>query len=112
MDRKRVYGPEESVKPLSPRPDVSISSVQRKDGRSDWQMRKLFAKHNVISQASGSAYLESGNTKVLVAVYGPRPVTKGKENFERGQIVCEMKYACFSTAKRSSYAPVLFLIHL
>lgn len=30
----------------------------------------------VISQAAGSAYAELGRTKVMVAVYGPRPAVR------------------------------------
>lgn len=33
-------------------------------------------KSNLISQAKGSAYIELGNTKVMVAVYDPREIPK------------------------------------
>lgn len=47
----------------------------RIDGRRAPELRKIKCQIGVLSsQADGSAYLEMGNTKVLVAVYGPHEV--------------------------------------
>lgn len=105
MDRKRVYGPEESVKPIMAC-NENTNAFDRTNERDLDQIRSIFAKHGIIPQASGSVFFESGKTKIFAAVYGPRAVTKGKESFETGQICCEFKYACFATAKRATYAPV------
>lgn len=37
-------------------------------------------KLNVISKAKGSAYIEMGNTKVIVSVFDPREVTNKQNN--------------------------------
>ncbi|XP_049850975.1 exosome complex component MTR3-like [Schistocerca gregaria] len=36
--------------------------------------KKLFLKVGLVSAATGSAYIEFGNTKVMCSVYGPRPL--------------------------------------
>jgi len=47
------------------------------------------------SQASGSAYLELEHTKVLVAVYGPKP-RQDVEFSEDGKLLCDFRYAPFA----------------
>lgn len=47
----------------------------RNDGRRGHELRKVRCRLGVFSQSDGSAYIEQGNTKVLAAVYGPRPVS-------------------------------------
>lgn len=39
-------------------------------------------KLNVISKAKGSAYIEMGNTKVIVSVFDPREVANKQNNFK------------------------------
>lgn len=39
-------------------------------------------KLNVISKAKGSAYIEMGNTKVIVSVFDPREVPNKQNNFK------------------------------
>ena len=39
-------------------------------------------KLNVITKAKGSAYIELGNTKVIVSVFDPREVQKQANNFK------------------------------
>lgn len=46
----------------------------RLDGRRANELRRIRYKLGVFTQPDGSAYLEQGNTKVLVAVYGPHKV--------------------------------------
>ncbi len=46
-------------------------------------------------QASGSAYLELEHTKVLVAVYGPKP-RQDVEFSEDGKLLCDFRYAPFA----------------
>lgn len=38
-------------------------------------------KLNVISKAKGSAYIEMGNTKVIVSVFDPREIPNKQNNF-------------------------------
>ena len=44
----------------------------RADGRAFNELRPLKIEAGVLEKADGSAYLEIGGNKVLVAVYGPR----------------------------------------
>jgi len=69
----------------------------RRDGRGINQFRNIFLKTGVLNQASGSAYIEINQTKVLCAVHGPHQSTKLQFN-EEGRLNCEFKYASFSCA--------------
>lgn len=51
--------------------------------------------HSPSFQASGSAYLELEHTKVLVAVYGPKP-RQDVEFSEDGKLLCDFRYAPFA----------------
>ncbi|KAJ2340076.1 Exosome non-catalytic core component, partial [Coemansia erecta] len=44
----------------------------RIDGRRANELRRILCRASVLNTADGSAYYEQGNTKVLVAVFGPR----------------------------------------
>lgn len=46
----------------------------RCDGRRPNELRQIKVKMGLFSRADGSCYYEQGNTKILVAVYGPREV--------------------------------------
>jgi len=46
----------------------------RIDGRRANELRQIRVKMGVFARADGSCYFEQGNTKVLVAVNGPREV--------------------------------------
>ena len=52
----------------------------------------------VSSRADGSAYVESERSKVVAAVYGPRPA-KRAEYTERAEIRCDVKLASFARAQ-------------
>lgn len=55
--------------------DLVSEQGLRLDGRRPNELRKIKCHMGVFKQADGSAYLEMGNTKVLVAVYGPHQVS-------------------------------------
>lgn len=65
MDRMRIVGPETSVQPIRSKGDEEESAKLRT--RKPDEPRKTFAKTNVVARAKGSAYLERGNTKVIVS---------------------------------------------
>ena len=44
----------------------------RCDGRKVNETRKVTIKAGVLKNANGSAYIEFGDNKILVGVYGPR----------------------------------------
>lgn len=48
----------------------------RVDGRRSHELRRFFSKTGILTTADGSAYVEMGNTQVIVAVYGPREPSK------------------------------------
>lgn len=53
----------------------------------------------VLSQSSGSAYVEFDSTKVICSVYGPHVVEGSEASFsEEGQLACDFRYAPFSAA--------------
>lgn len=54
--------------------DLISDQGLRFDGRRANELRRIQCKLGVFSQPDGSSYLEMGNTKVLVAVYGPHQV--------------------------------------
>ncbi|KAI8328334.1 ribosomal protein S5 domain 2-type protein [Chlamydoabsidia padenii] len=73
----------------------------RIDGRRANELRKITAKTSVFSQADGSAYIEQGNTKCLVAVYGPREARHRQQTLaDRAIINVEFNVAPFSTSER------------
>lgn len=54
----------------------------RLDGRRANELRRIQYKLGVFTQPDGSAYFEQGNTKVLVAVYGPHKVIKSSSGVQ------------------------------
>lgn len=73
----------------------------RLDGRRANELRRIQYKMGVFTQPNGSAYLEQGNTKVLVAVYGPHKQTKDKQS-EEFVLNCQYSMATFSTSERKN----------
>ncbi|MDR0911934.1 MAG: exosome complex exonuclease Rrp41 [Methanobrevibacter sp.] len=51
---------------------MSINNKKRDDNRSFDELRPIKIEAGVLERADGSAYLEVGGNKILVAVYGPR----------------------------------------
>ncbi|KAK4524932.1 hypothetical protein GAYE_SCF07G2835 [Galdieria yellowstonensis] len=70
-------------------------------------LRSLVLNTRTIADAAGSGYVELGRTKVIAAVYGPRPPLRsskgGVENAMKGRLTCEVvksaycSYSCEST---------------
>ncbi|MDL2270723.1 exosome complex exonuclease Rrp41 [Methanobrevibacter sp. OttesenSCG-928-I08] len=83
-----------------------IGSSLREDGREYNELRPLKIEVGVLDRADGSAYLEVGGNKILVAVYGPR------ESYIRrllkpntGVIRCRYNMAPFSVDDRKRPGP-------
>jgi exosome complex component RRP41 len=57
----------------SNKPELIVNN-KRLDGRDFDELRPLSIKAGVIDNASGSAYVEWGNNKIIAAVYGPKEV--------------------------------------
>lgn len=63
------------------------------------ELRRAYLRLGVVSGASGSAYVETGRTRVVCAVYGPRNDTRSRREFSKeGQLVCDFKFAPFADA--------------
>lgn len=83
-DTKRVRGPDVSQSPslfVCQPADVVSSQGPRADGRQRDQVdvRPVFVRCGLVSQAKGSAYIEAGNTKLMCCVYGPRETDRKDE---------------------------------
>ena len=73
----------------------------RSDGRRVGELRRANARLGGFAQADGSAYLEQGNTKVLVTVYGPHDVTlRTQALHDRALINVEYRVAAFAFTER------------
>ncbi|XP_076633534.1 exosome complex component MTR3 [Colletes latitarsis] len=105
IDQKRINGPEVSVpyQIYSNDDDRGIEikndSIKRVK-RNDSELRKIFLRTGIVSQAKGSAYIEMGNTKVVCSVFDPREVPNKNGYCMQGEIYCEFKFAPFSCQKR------------
>ncbi|CAM9762695.1 unnamed protein product [Heterosigma akashiwo] len=76
-----------------------VFTNSRFGGRLDNQLRRIFMDVGVLSQSSGSAYVEFDSTKVICSVYGPHVVEGSEASFsEEGQLACDFRYAPFSAA--------------
>ncbi|CAG8727755.1 12826_t:CDS:2, partial [Acaulospora morrowiae] len=103
-DRKRIQGPEVSVAPIiiksaTKKKCLLDGNSRRHDGRSIEDIRPIFLKTGLISQANGSAFIELCQTKIACGVYGPRQ-TKIPSFNGKGNLNCEIKFAPFSCPKR------------
>ncbi|MDP1553646.1 MAG: exosome complex exonuclease Rrp41 [Methanobacteriaceae archaeon] len=85
---------------------TNLGTKSRDDGRAFDELRPLTIEAGVLERADGSAYLEFGGNKVLVAVYGP------KESFirrfqrpDRAYIRCRYNMAPFSVDDRKRPGP-------
>ncbi|CAG5135118.1 unnamed protein product [Candidula unifasciata] len=110
-DSRRLTGPEECFSPYDfccsaeKKPGVAISDCMevdnaRTDGRISSQLRPVFLRAGVVSQARGSAYIELNQTKVICSVYGPREVLRREDFSLKGQLTCDFKFLTFSCKQR------------
>lgn len=78
----------------------------RVDGRGVRELRPIKIKVGVLSRADGSAYIEQGNNKILVAVYGPRELhPRHLARPDTAILQCFYRMATFSVDERKSPAP-------
>ncbi|GLV36347.1 Mtr3 [Carabus blaptoides fortunei] len=113
IDYKRINGPDNSepyhfyssTAKKSNREifDELYSRAQRIDGRKPDELRKIYMKTGVVSQAKGSAYIELQKTKVIVSVFDPREIPNKNDYSANGELYCEFKFATFSCRKRRSH---------
>jgi len=78
----------------------------RCDGRKVDETRKVTIKAGVLKNAEGSAYIEFGDNKILVGVFGPRDVhPKHLSNTDTGILRCRYHMSPFSVTERKNPAP-------
>ncbi|KAJ6365681.1 hypothetical protein OIU76_030453 [Salix suchowensis] len=53
-----------------------------------------------VNSAAGSAYAESGKTKVIVSVFGPKESKKAMMYSDTGRLNCNVTYTTFATTVR------------
>ncbi|XP_014470910.1 PREDICTED: exosome complex component MTR3-like [Dinoponera quadriceps] len=109
VDQKRINGPESSVpydiyihSELKDN-EVQNDALKRHDGRSNNELRNIFLRTGIVSQAKGSAYIEMGDTKVICSVFDPREVPNKTGYCVQGELYCEFKFASFSHRKRKMH---------
>ncbi|KAG7092486.1 hypothetical protein E1B28_008838 [Marasmius oreades] len=99
FDRRRINGPEESFPPIF---DIKAQLKPRQRlGRKTTDIRPIFLQPGLISQANGSAYIETERTKLACAVYGPRQ-SKNTSYSEKGRLNVEVKFTPFSCTMRKT----------
>jgi exosome complex component RRP41 len=78
----------------------------RTDGRTPDELREIKIQVGVLKNADGSAFIEFGNNKIIVAVYGPREVhPKHMALPDRCVLRCRYHMSPFSTDTRKNPAP-------
>uniref|UniRef100_A0A4X2LBP5 Exoribonuclease phosphorolytic domain-containing protein n=1 Tax=Vombatus ursinus TaxID=29139 RepID=A0A4X2LBP5_VOMUR len=99
-DRRRIKGPEKSQAPiLYAPPDQVLEEYTREyvPTRDPQRQRPVYVKVGYLSQATGSAYFESGATKIVASVSGPRQAEGGEPPIGlEGRLVCHFRRAPFS----------------
>ena len=79
---------------------------KRTDGRTAEQLREVKITVGVLKNADGSAFIEFGKNKIIVAVYGPREVhPKHMAQPDRCVLRCRYHMSPFSTDTRKNPAP-------
>jgi len=83
-------------------PEKLIVNGKRLDGRKFDELRPIAIKAGVVPNADGSASIEQGQTKITVAVYGPREVfPRHLSDPNKAYLECKYDMAAFSTPERS-----------
>lgn len=88
------------------KPEKLIVDGKRLDGRAPDELRPLKIDVGVLKRADGSAYVELGNNKVLVAVYGPREMhPRHSQQPDMAVLRCRYCMAPFSVDERKRPGP-------
>jgi len=83
-----------------------IVDGKRLDGRSPDELRPVKLKVGVLKRADGSAYIEQGNNKILVAVYGPQELhPRHLQQPDAAVLRCMYNMAPFSVVERKKPGP-------
>jgi len=107
-DNKRLAVPEKTIPYQFYAPPKRIQplvdeSGKRRDTRKAEDIRPMFIKTKIVTQAKGSAYIEIGHTKVSCSVFGPREVAKREEFSMTGALQVDFKFATFGEICRRGH---------
>ena len=69
----------------------------RLDGRRPLELRQMRCHFGTVREAEGSVTFESGNTKILASVFGPRDAGRDRSEARTGRVVCHVSTAPFSS---------------
>lgn len=106
IDTRRIQGPESSTDYrayIKTKAKAPTKPNERPDGRGTNEHRRIFLKTGVITKAKGSSYIEQGQTKLMVGVYGPREIPRRSDFSMKGVLTCEFKFAPFSCLTRRGH---------
>jgi exosome complex component RRP41 len=88
------------------KPEQLIVEGKRLDGRRADELRPLKIQAGPLERADGSAYIELGENKVLVAVYGPREMhPRHMQQPDTAVLRCRYGMAPFSVEERKRPGP-------
>ncbi len=109
MEQQRSQIDVEDHIPTSQKESVPLVNEEgiRLDGRKVDELREpIIILSGVLKRADGSAFIQHGNNKILVAVHGPREIhPKHLALPDRAVLRCEYRLATFSVQERKSPAP-------
>ena len=78
----------------------------RLDGRTAEELRPIKMETGVLNRADGSAFIEWGGNKIMVAVYGPREAyPKHTQNINKAIVKARYNMAAFSVDERKRPGP-------
>lgn len=105
LDRRRINAPDTRARVAIPNASSHPSRSSSTEQRQAWPQ---FIECGTISQASGSAYLESETIKVACAVYGPRQqqqstsgnIPAARSYTNEGDLNVDVRFATFATPQR------------
>ncbi|EJD53014.1 ribosomal protein S5 domain 2-like protein [Auricularia subglabra TFB-10046 SS5] len=97
IDRRRITGPDESFAPVYE--DAQQDEPMGRAGRAPRDIRPIYLQTGLITQANGSAYIETERAKIACAVYGPRQ-PKNAAYSDKGKLNVEVKFAPFACRTR------------
>lgn len=78
---------------------VAVGQRPRRSGRQAAETRPCHLRTAMVPNASGSAYVEQGNTKIVAAVYGPREADQRAQvtaSATEGLLYAELTFAPFA----------------
>lgn len=106
LDRRRINAPPTSHPVYAGEGSTDRSKAK---GRSNLlSARPIFVQTGLVSQASGSAYLESDTIKLACAIYGPKQI-KSKVYSDEAELNVDVRFASFATRRRKKAGKVRYL---